>query len=54
LLLGPEAKQIQILAKIDTVEAVQNFSAILKQADGIVILRNELSMELDASKVVLA
>jgi len=42
------------MAKIDTLEAVQNFAGIIKQADGIVILRNELMMELEAEKLVLA
>lgn len=52
--LGNEAKNIQIVAKIDTIEAVQNFAGIIKQADGVVILRNELMLELEAEKLVLA
>ena len=52
--LGAEAKNMQILAKIDSLEAVQNFVSILKQADGIIILRDELAMELDCEKLVLA
>ena len=52
--LGTEAKNIQIIAKIDTIEAVQNFAGIIKQADGVVILRNELMLELEAEKLVLA
>lgn len=40
--LGAEASQIQIIAKIDTLDAVQNFAGIIKQADGIVIVRDEL------------
>ena len=54
LLLGPEAKNMQIIAKIDSLDAVQNFVSILKQADGVIILRNELQMELDSEKLVLA
>lgn len=45
---------MQIIAKIDSLEAVQNFVSILKHADGIVILRDELAMELDCEKLVLA
>jgi pyruvate kinase len=30
LLLGPEAAQIQVIAKIDTLDAVQNFASIIK------------------------
>lgn len=40
--LGAEASRIQIIAKIDTLDAVQNFAGIIKQADGIVIVRDEL------------
>lgn len=40
--LGAEASKIQIIAKIDTLDAVQNFAGIIKQADGIVIVRDEL------------
>jgi pyruvate kinase len=54
LSLGADAKNIQVAAKIDTIEAVQNFVGILKQADAIVILRNELTLELEPEKLVLA
>lgn len=54
LLLGPEAAQIKIIAKIDTLEAVQNFTSIVKQADGVVILRKELSFELEPEKLMVA
>lgn len=33
---------------------MQNFAGIIKQADGVVILRNELGMELEAEKLMLA
>lgn len=33
---------IGILAKIDNLEAVHQFEGILKYADGVVVLRNEL------------
>jgi len=54
LLLNNETQHTQIVAKIDTLEAVQNFEAIIKQADGIVILRNELAMELEPEKLMIA
>lgn len=54
LLIGPEAQHTQLLARIDSIEAVQNFQGIIKQADGVIILRNELGMELDAEKLMLA
>lgn len=42
-----------MVAKIDSLEGVQNFENILKQADGIVILRKEL-FELEPEKMMLA
>jgi len=33
---------------------VHNFEAICKNADGIVILRNELALELEPEKLVIA
>jgi pyruvate kinase len=42
------------MARIDTLDAVQNFNGILKQADAIVILRNELTMEMEPEKLMLA
>lgn len=54
LLVGPEHNHIQLIAKIDTIEAVNNFENILKQADGVILLRNELGMELTPEKLNLA
>jgi len=54
LTLGDHASNILIIAKIDTIEAVQNFEGIIKQADGVVILRNELGMELEPEKLMIA
>ena len=54
LLIGPEHNHIQLIAKIDTIEAVNNFENILKQADGVILLRNELGMELTPEKLNLA
>ena len=46
--------KIGILAKIDNLEAVHQFEGILKYADGVVVLRNELSYELAPEKLMLA
>lgn len=54
LALGGDASHIQVIAKIDTMDAVQNFTGIIKQADGVIILRNELAMELEPEKLMLA
>lgn len=53
-MLGADDSQIQIIAKIDTLDAVQNFASIVKQADGVVILRNELSYEFEPEKLMIA
>lgn len=52
--LGPARSHIQVFAKIDTVESLHNFEELVKAADGIVIDRVELSVELPAEKLMLA
>jgi pyruvate kinase len=42
------------LAKIDTVESIHNFEEIIKAADGVIINRVELSLEMQAEKLILA
>lgn len=49
-----EGSQIGIIAKIDNLEAVHQFQTILKYADAVVVLRNELSFELQPEKLMLA
>lgn len=46
--------KIGILAKIDNLEAVHQFEGILKYADGVVVLRNELAYELAPEKLMIA
>ena len=41
-MLGEQGNRIKILAKIDSVEAVHAFNDILKEADGVIISRNEI------------
>ena len=52
--LGPSGAHIQILAKIDTVESIHNFEELIKTADGIIINRVELGLEMHAEKLMLA
>lgn len=52
--LGPQGAHIQILAKIDTIEALHNFEDLIRIVDGIIINRTELGLELPAEKMVLA
>jgi pyruvate kinase len=52
--LGPTGSHIQILAKVDTVESLHNFEEIIRSADGVILNRVELSLELPAEKLMLA
>lgn len=52
--LGPNGSQVQILAKIDTVESLHNFEELIKCADGIIINRIDLGLELPPEKLMLA
>ena len=45
---------VQIIAKIDTVESIHNFEELIKTADGIVINRVDLGLEMPAEKLMLA
>ncbi len=52
--LGFHGKGIHILAKITNMDAVQNFTSIVRAADGIVLLRNELCFDFEPEKMVIA
>jgi len=52
--LGPAGAHVQILAKIDTMEAIHNFEELVKVADGIIINRVEIGLELPPEKLMLA
>ncbi|GKU82652.1 pyruvate kinase [Niallia sp. NCCP-28] len=43
---GLNGKAPQLIAKIETIEAIENFSEIVKEADGIMIARGDLGVEL--------
>ena len=49
-----KGSNLGIIAKVDNLEAVHQFEGILKYADGVVVLRNELSYELAPEKMMLA
>ena len=43
-----------MFAKVDTIEALHNFEELVKVADGIILNRVELGLELPAEKLMLA
>ena len=45
---------VQLIAKIDTVESIHNFEEIIKTADGIIINRVYLGLDMPAEKLMLA
>ncbi|MBA0667477.1 hypothetical protein Goklo_000552 [Gossypium klotzschianum] len=51
---GPNAKQIQLMSKVENQEGVINFDEILRETDAFMVARGDLRMEIPVEKIFLA